>query len=79
MRIRKNGYGDENIVGKKIENLRKSLGIDQKDFVARIQVLGVNIDDSSYSKLEGQIRKISDRELYAIAKALNVTIDSLFE
>ncbi|MBR4882189.1 MAG: helix-turn-helix transcriptional regulator [Clostridia bacterium] len=67
------------MVGKKIENLRKSLGIDQKDFVARIQVLGVNIDDSSYSKLEGQIRKISDRELYAIAKALNVTIDSLFE
>ncbi|MBQ3184011.1 MAG: helix-turn-helix transcriptional regulator [Clostridia bacterium] len=79
MKMRKNGYGDKNIVGRKIEALRKSLGIDQKDFVARLQVLGVNIDDSSYSKLEGQIRKVSDRELYAIAKALNVSIDSLFE
>ncbi len=79
MKTRKNGYGDKNIVGRKIEALRKSLGIDQKDFVARLQVLGVNIDDSSYSKLEGQIRKVSDRELYAIAKALNVSIDSLFE
>lgn len=79
MKTRKNGYGDKNIVGRRIEAMRKSLGIDQKDFVARIQVIGVNIDDSSYSKLEGQIRKVSDRELYAIAKALNVSIDELFE
>ena len=79
MKIRNNGYGNKNAVGRKIEALRKNQGIDQKDFVAKMQVMGVNIDDSSFSKLEGQIRKVNDRELYAIAKILNVSMESLFE
>lgn len=79
MKIRKQDYGTANIVGRNIERLRKSRNIKQKDFVAMLQTAGCDINPTSYSKLEGQVRAASDKELFVIAKILNTTIDSLFE
>ncbi len=79
MKIRKQDYGTANIVGRNIERLRKSRNIKQKDFVAMLQTAGCDINPTSYSKLEGQIRAANDKELYVIAKVLNTTVDSLFE
>ena len=36
MRVRKKEIGDSNIVGKKIEQRRKSIGMKQKDLLAQI-------------------------------------------
>lgn len=66
------------MVGKNIEALRKKRGIMQKDFIAMIQSLGLDINPTSYSKLEGQLRQATDKELYYIAKILNVSIEELF-
>jgi len=79
MKIRKIAYGDCNLVGKNIEFLRKQKGIKQKDFIAQIQTAGVDMNPTSYSKLEGQLRIATDKEIYAIAKLLCVTVDSLFK
>ncbi len=79
MKIRKIAYGDCNLVGKNIEFLRKQKGIKQKDFIAQIQTAGVDMNPTSYSKLEGQLRIATDKELYVIAKLLCVTVDSLFK
>jgi len=79
MKIRKKEYGNVNLVGKKIEALRKAKGIKQKDFVSKMQGLGCDINPTSYSKLEGQIRVATDKELFAISRILDVSIDSLFE
>ena len=79
MKIRKKQYGDVNIVGKRIEKLRKASGIKQKDFIARLQTEGLDINPTSYSKLEGQIRIATDKEVYVIAKVLNIDIKDLFE
>lgn len=78
MKIRSNNYGTKNIVGKKIETLRKKRNISQKDFIARLQVAGLDINPTSYSKLEGQVRIATDKEIYVIAKALNVPLENLF-
>lgn len=78
LKIRKNGYGTENIVGKNIEKLRKEKGIKQKEFIAKLQIAGLDINPTSYSKLEGQVRLATDKEIFIIAKVLNVKIDSLF-
>ncbi len=78
MKIRKQEYGNKNVVGRNIETLRKSKNIKQKDFIARLQSMGLDINPTSYSKLEGQIREASDKELYYIARALGVTVDSLY-
>lgn len=78
MKIRRKEYGNANMVGKNIERLRRAQGIKQKDFIAQIQVMGCDINPTSYSKLEGQIRSATDREIFAIAKILNVPIELLF-
>ncbi len=77
MRLRKQKLGDKNIVGAKIEQKRKELGIKQKDFLARLQVEGMDINASGLSKLEGQIRGVFDYELVVIAKVLGVSLNWL--
>jgi len=79
MKIRKGDYGDVNIIGRRVEEIRKSKRIKQKDFIAKLQTEGLDINPTSYSKLEGQIRIATDREVFYIAKALNVKIDELFK
>ena len=79
MKIRKKEYGTANMVGRNIEALRKAQGIKQKDFIARIQIMGCDMNPTSYSKLEGQLRSATDQEIYAISKILGVKMEDLFE
>ena len=78
MKIRKKEYGNCNLVGKNIERLRKERGIKQKDFIARIQVMGCDINPTSYSKLEGQVRSATDMEIFVISRILGVSMEELF-
>ncbi len=79
MKIRKLEYGNCNIVGKNIERIRKEKGIKQKDFISQMQIMGCDINPTSYSKLEGQVRIATDKEIYIIAKILKVSVDDLFK
>lgn len=79
MKTRKQEYGNANMIGRNVERLRKGKGIKQKDFIARMQVMGCDINPTSYSKLEGQVRSATDREIFVIAKILGVAMEELFE
>ena len=79
MKTRKNNYGTENLIGKNVEKIRKERGIKQKDFIAKLQLDGLDINPTSYSKLEGRTRLSTDKEFYFIAKLLNVKIEVLFK
>ena len=79
MKIRNKAYGNANMVGKKVEQLRKSRGIKQKDFIAKMQIMGCDINPTSYSKLEGQVRSATDKEIFVISKILAVPMEDLFE
>ena len=79
MKIRKKEYGNANMVGRNVERLRKERDIKQKDFIAKMQVMGCDINPTSYSKLEGQLRNATDKEIYIIAKILDVKMEDLFE
>lgn len=79
MKIRKKEYGNANMVGKKIEQLRKNKGIKQKDFISKMQVMGCDINPTSYSKLEGQLRSATDKEIFVISKILAVPMEALFD
>jgi len=79
MKIRHKEYGNCNLVGRNIERLRKERGIKQKDFIAQIQVSGCDMNPTSYSKLEGQLRIATDKELYAISRLLEVPMEQLFD
>ncbi len=77
MRLRKQALGTRNLVGHKIEAARKKLGMKQKHLLAQLQVNGVDMNASGLSKLEGQIRYVTDIELVALADILNVSVDWL--
>ena len=77
MKPRKAEYGDKNICGANVERIRKAQGMKQTTLISRMQLLGVDINPSSLSKLEGQIRIATDTELKAISQILGVSMEEL--
>lgn len=69
--------GKRNIVGAKVARLRKEKNLKQKELVATLQSLGMDISDTSMSRLEGQNRLVQDFEVPILAKALGVSVEYL--
>ena len=74
MRIREQELGNRNIVGARVEQRRKEIGMKQKDLLMQLQFNGVDLNASGLSKLEGQLRSVPDYELIALAKVLDVSV-----
>ena len=66
----------KNIVGDRITQARRASNpiITQLDLVARLQVLGMKIDQSGVSKIESGRRPVLDHEVVALADALKVSV-----
>lgn len=79
MRIRKQALGDRNIVGERVEQQRKSMGMKQKDLLTQLQIKGIDLNASGLSKLEGQLRYVTDFELKALADVLGVSVGWLLD
>lgn len=77
MRLRKQSLGDRNLVGARVEEARKKKGMKQKELLAQLQVRGVDMNASGLSKLEGQIRYVTDIELVALSEILEISVDEL--
>ena len=69
--------GSENIVGQRIVKLRKERKMSQKDLLAQLQINNIEIGQSALSDLEGQRRKVSDKELVVLAKIFGVSVEEL--
>lgn len=74
---RKAPLGSRNIVGAKVARIRKEKHMKQKDLVAILQSNGMDICDTSMSRLEGQNRLVQDFEVPILAEALGVTVEWL--
>lgn len=79
MKPRTAKYGNKNICGANIERIRKAQGMKQATLVSKMQLMGVDINPSSLSKLEGQTRSATDIEIKAIAAILGVTMEELMK
>lgn len=69
----------KNIVGLRIRKARKEARITQMKLAAQMQVLGLKVDRTSVAKVESGKRPVSDIEIIAISKTLNVLIPLLFK
>lgn len=69
--------GAKNIIGAKVVAIRLQKKIKQKDFLAQLQTLGMDVSATSLSRLEGQHRLVQDYELVIIARALGVAVQDL--
>lgn len=70
---------ERNIIGKRVKQIRQQKGITQEQLSARLNIQGIEIDQTMVSKLEDQIRGIPDYEIKAISIALSVSIEELFK
>ncbi len=68
MRLRGQPLGTKNLIGARVENARRNQGMKQ------LQVRGVDLNASGLSKLEGQIRYVTDTELLALSQILGVSV-----
>jgi len=75
------GMGNRNVVGIRVRKTRMATKprITQKELMARLQVLGMMIDQSGLSKIENGQRPVTDKEVVALAKALRVSPLSLLQ
>ena len=77
MKTRKLQLGDRNMIGARVTQARKALGMKQNELLAKLQLAGIDISSPALSLLEGQKRPVSDIELNALASILNVSVDWL--
>ena len=65
-----------NIVGQRVREARTKAKpvITQHDLAARLEVLGLDIDQAKISKIEMGVRPVFDYELVEISKALKVSV-----
>jgi len=69
----------KNLVGARVRQARKAAKppVTQLELVARLQVQGMKIDQSTVSKIENGQRPVLDVEVAALAKALKVSVEWL--
>lgn len=79
MKKRKLPLGELNTIGANLTRIRLDKGIMQKDLLAKLQAEGMDITGSTLSKIEGQSRMITDKELLIITRALHIEIDALID
>ena len=75
---KRKSVGAENLVGQNVVRLRKGAGMKQTQLLAQLQTRGIDINQSALSDLEGQNRKVSDRELLVLAEIFGVSLETLF-
>lgn len=70
----------KNVVGPRIRDARRGKGhrVTQVELAARLQAMGLEIDQSAISKIENGERLVTDIEIVAICQALGISPGSLF-
>lgn len=64
-----------NLFGDIIKNKRVILNLSQEELVAKLNLLGLEINQSDLSRIESFKRPLYDYELYCFCKVLDIDID----
>lgn len=77
MFINKTDDGKNNICGKNIAQVRKSMKISQRELADRLQLCGLDIDKNAIQRIESGQRFVTDIELTVLKNFFNVTYEEL--
>ncbi len=73
----KNGNGKNNLCGEKVRTLRTAAEISQRMLAESLQLIGIDVDKNAIQRIECGKRFVTDIELKALSKVLNVTLNEL--
>jgi len=68
-----------NIIGHKIKEARRNSGMSQRELSEKLELMAVYTCRGSISRIENGCRAVTDIEIDAISKILNVSLDFLFD
>ena len=68
----------QNIIGVQVRKVRYQQGMTQESLAAKCGVLGWDMSRATLSKIEAQLRCVTDVELEILARALKVEIVKLY-
>lgn len=71
--------GTKNVIAMPLRLMRVRKRVTQQELAARMQVLGVNIDQQAISNIENNKRIVTDYELACFCKALRCTEQELLQ
>ena len=66
-----------NLIGANVKRIRTEKKLSQQLLSDKLELMGVYVCRGSVSRIEDQSRTVTDIELFAIAKVLEVTVDEL--
>lgn len=69
----------QNMIGTNVAKRRIELKMSQQQLSNKLELYGVYVCRGSISRIEDFSRTVTDIELYAIAKALNTSIENLLD
>ena len=72
-------YNDKsNVIGKILRKLREENKCSQTQLCKKLELLGIVMTKEDLSKIEKNKKIVKDFEVWGIARALHVSLDSLF-
>ncbi len=77
MFINKNSNGENNRCGKKVAEIRKRLGISQRELADSLQLLGLDVDKNAVQRIEAGKRFVTDIEIVFLSQSLKVSVNEL--
>ena len=70
---------NKNVISKKLKLCRIKNELTQKELAAKMQTMGVNLDQQMISKIENNSRFVTDYELACFCSILKVKAEDLLE
>lgn len=69
----------KNWIGGNLKKYRELNNLSQRDFVLKLALLGLSLDQASLVRIENYKRKVYDYELIYFSKVLNIKVENLYE
>lgn len=77
MFINKTKDGKNNLCGEKVADLRKKMGLSQRELADRLQLRGLDVEKNAVQRIEAGKRFVTDIELVVLSAVLKVEINDL--
>lgn len=71
--------GNANASGHKIKELREAAGLSQEQLAAKVQLVGLNLNQKAISRIETGDRVVPDFELLFFSEVFDVSVEALLE
>ncbi len=70
-------FGNKNIISDNVRVMRVKAKLSQGELAAKMQTMGVNIDQQGISRIENNERFVCDYELMCLCKIFEITADEM--